>query len=91
MQPFLDKCMDLIATFGGKILVAILVWIVGSFVIKALGRAAEKAISKTKLDETAKRVVLNIIRALLYVILVISIIQVLGVPMSSVKIGRAHV
>ena len=24
MQQFLDKCMDLIATFGGKILIAIL-------------------------------------------------------------------
>ena len=84
MQQFLDKCMDLIATFGGKILIAILVWIVGSFVVKTLSKAAEKALSKTKLDETVKRVVQNIIRALLYVILVISIIQVLGVPMSSV-------
>ena len=84
MQQFLNKSMDLLTGFGGKIVVAILVWIVGSFAVKALSKAVEKAIAKTKLDETVKRVALNIAHALLYVILVISIIQVLGVPMSSV-------
>ncbi|MBO6040730.1 MAG: hypothetical protein J6P58_05925, partial [Oscillospiraceae bacterium] len=64
MTQFLNKSMDLIASFGGKLIVAILVWIFGSFVVKALSRGAEKAIAKTKLDETVKRMIANIVRAL---------------------------
>lgn len=84
MEQFTKNVIDFVTTYGGKIILAILVLIIGYFVIKALNRAAGKAIEKTKLDNTVKLILKKLVKILLYVILVISVIEILGVSMSSV-------
>jgi len=84
MERFVENGIDLLSTYGGKIILAVLVLIIGSFVIKLLNRIAANAIDKTKLEDTIKHVSKNVVRVLLYVILLISVIEVLGVSMSSV-------
>ena len=82
MEDFKRQVIELATTYGGKILLALIVLIVGLFVIKALKRAAGKAIERTKLDETVKVLAKKVVQALLYVILIISVIEILGVSMS---------
>ena len=84
MEDFKRQVIELATTYGGKILLALIVLIVGLFVIKALKRVAGKAIERTKLDETVKVLAKKVVQALLYVILIISVIEILGVSMSSV-------
>ena len=84
MEEFLKTMIELVTTYGGKILLALLLLIIGSFVVKGLTKAAGKAIDKTKLDATVKQVAKNAAKLLLNVILVIAVIQILGVNMSSV-------
>jgi len=84
MEDFVKKGMELLSTYAGKIILAIVVLIVGMLIIKLLKKAINKALSKTKLDETVKRISANIIKLLLYVVLIICVIEILGVPMSSV-------
>ncbi len=84
MEQFINNLIDFGTTYGGKIVVAILTLIIGLLVVKLLVKMAGKAINKSKLDDTIKSVAVNIIRILLYVVLIISVIEILGVPMSSV-------
>ena len=84
MDKFIDKAIDLISTYGGKIALAIVVLIVGYLLVRLLVKLCRKAIGKTKLDETIKHVFVNIIKVLLYVILIMSVVGILGIPMSSV-------
>ena len=84
MEQFAKNGIDFISTYGGKILLALIVFLVGRAVINALGKAAAKAIDRTSLDNTVKQVSKKIVKALLYVILIISVIEILGVSMSSV-------
>ena len=84
MENITKTIVEMATTYGGKILLALVVLIVGRIVIGSLNKAAAKAIDKTSLDPTVNGLFKKFINILLYVILILSIIQILGVPMSSV-------
>ena len=84
MEQFIKNGIDLISTYGGKIILAIVVLILGALIIKALSKLITRVLDRTKLDSTLKLVANKAFRILLYVILVISVIEILGVSMSSV-------
>ena len=84
MEQFTKNVIDFATTYGGKIVLALVVLVVGYFVVKALNKAAGKAIDRTKLDETVKMLLKKLAKILLYVILIISVFEILGVSMSSV-------
>ena len=74
----------LCTTVVGKILLAIIVYFVGKFIIKKLLGLAEKAKGLEKLDPNIRSFTLSAVKWALYVILIVSIIAILGVPMASV-------
>jgi len=84
MEQFISNGIDLISTYGGKIVLAIVVLIIGALLIKLLKKLTAKAVDKTQLDPTIKSVIKSVVKVLLYVILIISVIEILGVSMSSV-------
>jgi len=84
MSEFMDKVMSILTTVGGKIILAIVVFIVGRIIINALSKALDKVKSFTKLDKTVQGFIHSIVRIGLNLLLVIAIIQVLGIPMTSV-------
>ena len=84
MNAFLTKCTEICTNFGGKIIAAIVVLIVGSIIIKAVKKSLEKTKGIAKLDKTVQSFIKAIIVTLMYVILIISVIGILGIPMSSV-------
>ncbi len=67
-----------------KIVGALVVWILGKWIVGKIVRLFEKSKLIGGLEDTARSFALNAIRTLLYVVLVISIVQVLGIPMASV-------
>ncbi len=84
MQEFANKAIELATTYGGKLIFAIVVLIIGLLVIKGLTKLAGKALDKTKLDDPVKVILKKLVKILLYVVLIISVIEILGVSMSSV-------
>ena len=78
-SDFLAKCLELVATYGGKLLLAILVLIIGSIVVKALNKAITKALNKTKVDEVLKKILIKTVKFILNVILIIAIILSISV------------
>lgn len=84
MDEFVKKVIDIGSTYGGKILLAIAAVAVGLIVIKLIGKAIDKSLKKTKLADTAKVVIRKVVKGLLYLVLAVGVIEILGVPMTSV-------
>ena len=84
LKQFWNTIMGLVATFGGRLLAAIAVLIIGSLVIKGLTKAIVKAVEKTKLDGVVKKILEKTVKFLLYMILIIAVVSILGVDMTSV-------
>jgi small conductance mechanosensitive channel len=84
MEEFLKKCVDMGATVGGKIVFAIVVLVVGSLIIKLIRKSLTKADRFTKLDKTVQSFLRSLINVVLYVVLIVSVIAILGIPMASI-------
>lgn len=84
MEEFAKKAIDLLTQAGGKIIVAVLILIIGRLVIKWILKILKKARFINRLEPTVRSFIMSFIRIGLYIILVVSIIGVLGVPMASI-------
>ena len=84
MEEFWKKAVDLLTQAAGKIIIAIIVFIIGRLIIKWILKILTKGKFMGKMDPTVKSFIISFVRIALFVILVISIIAVLGVPMASV-------
>lgn len=84
MKEFTNKLIDLATKVGGKIVLAIVVLIVGCIIIRAVKKMLGKADKFTKLDKTVQSFLKNLVSILLYAILIITVIGILGIPMTSV-------
>ena len=84
MEDFLKKVVELGVTYGAKLLLAIVVLIIGLLVIKSAKKMLNKVLNKDSIDSTLQVVIKNIVAIVLDAILVISVIEILGVPMTSV-------
>ncbi len=80
----MDKIKEMLAGAGGNIVLAIVISVVGFYLIKYLMKLVEKVKGFEKLDPTVTRFLKNFIKWLMYVMLVIAVISVLGVPMAQV-------
>ena len=84
LDGFLSKVIEIGTTSGGKVLLAIAVAVVGFLLIKVLTKVAARALGKTKLDPQVTRIISQVFKILLFVILLVGVIEILGVPMTSV-------
>ena len=84
LKQFWNTIMGLVATFGGRLLAAIAVLILGSLIIKLLTKGIVKAVEKTKLDGVVKKILEKTVKFLLYLVLIIAVVSILGVDMTSV-------
>ncbi|MBP3879715.1 MAG: mechanosensitive ion channel [Lachnospiraceae bacterium] len=84
MQEFLNKAVELCTQAGGKVILAIVVFIVGRIIIGKIMNVLSKGKALSKVDPTAASFFKNAVKIGLYVILIVSIIGILGVPMASV-------
>lgn len=78
-EIYLQKFID----FGINILVALIILFVGRMVIKFLLKILDKTFDRTKMDVSVKRFLESLIRALLYVVLVIIVCDRVGIATTS--------
>ena len=80
----MEKIQEMLTGTAGSIVGALVTLIVGVIVIKLVMKALRKLKSFEKLDQTTTRFILNFIKWALYVLLLIAVIGMLGVPMAEV-------
>ena len=84
MEDLMKNIINIATTSGGHILLAIVVAVVGLLLIKFLIKLANRYLSKSKLDPQAVRIILLVAKIVLYLVLLIAVIEILGVPMTSI-------
>ena len=84
MENFWKAVAEWGGEYGGRIVLAIVTAVIGILLIKLLCKVLKKALSKTKSDDVVKIIVLKAVKAILYVLLAVSLVGILGVPMASV-------
>lgn len=82
-QDWIDKGYDLIVEFTPKLIAAILIWIIGSYIISLILKASKKTMSKSDYDESLRKFLLNLIGWTLKIILIIVVLGAVGIPTAS--------
>lgn len=82
-QKWIDKGIELGSEYGLKVIGAILIWIVGSWVIRKLTKVLGKVMSNANYDESLQKFLKNLVGWSLKVLLIIVILGNLGIQTTS--------
>ncbi len=83
LENILETLIDFASVYGIKIIGAIVIWIIGSWIIKKIMTGVKKVMSKRDYDESLQKFLLNLINWMLKILLVIAILGKLGVETTS--------
>ncbi len=83
MDKYIDKIIELGVLYGPKFVGAIIVLLVGLWVIKALTKASVKLMTKRGVDVTLIAFLKKLINILLKIVLIISVMGMVGIEMTS--------
>lgn len=82
-QKYVDKVMDLVTVYGLRIVMAIVVLVIGLWIIKAIVRGLGRRMEKGNTDVSLSKFLLSLIGIMLKVMLVISVASMIGIEMTS--------
>lgn len=83
VQEWIDKGIEFASEYGIKIIAAIAIWIIGSWIIKKLMKGAKHLMMKKNYDESLQKFLLNLVSWVLKILLIIAIMGKLGVDTTS--------
>ncbi len=83
LQKWIDKGYELIIDFGPKVIAAIVIWIIGSWIIKIMLKGVTKAMDKKDYEVSLKKFLLNLLRWALKIILFVVILSTVGIETTS--------
>ncbi|SEP73532.1 small conductance mechanosensitive channel [Hyunsoonleella jejuensis] len=78
-----EKWLELATTYGLKILGAIVIWIVGSWVIKKIIKGTKKIMTSRNHDESLQKFLTNLLGWVLKIVLIIVVLGTIGVETTS--------
>jgi len=82
-QNYINKVVDLGFDYGPKLIGAIIVLIVGLWVIKLATKMAGKSLQKAKLDQSLVSFMMSLTNVLLKILLFITVMGMVGIQMTS--------
>ena len=88
-QVWIDKGIEFATEYGPKIIGAIIIYIIGSWVIKKLTGVLRKVMMKKDYDEALQKFLLNLVSWSLRIFLIIMVIGKLGVE-TTIKKKNPH-
>lgn len=83
MEEIFRKILEIIVEYGPRLIGAIAVWIIGSWIIKAITKGFARMMEKRKTDKTLRPFLKGLFGTLLKVLLIISVLGTLGIQMLS--------
>ena len=83
VSDIIAKLPEILISFGGKLLVAIIIFIIGKWIAKALANLFKKLLSKSKMDSNVAQFFGNIVYAVLLIFVILAAIARLGVQTTS--------
>jgi small conductance mechanosensitive channel len=83
LQVYVQKTIDLAAQYGPTLLLAIVVLIVGLWIIKMFTKAINKAMDRSQVEVSLKKFLSSLFSILLKVLLLISVASMIGIATTS--------
>lgn len=83
LQRWVDKGYEIIIDFGPKVLAAILIWIIGLYVVNILLKGVHKSMERASYDISLKKFLNNLISWILKIALFVVVLGTLGVETTS--------
>ena len=83
LQKWIEIGYELILSYGPKVIAAIVIWIIGKWLINTLLKGIKKAMEKRDYDLSLKKFLLNLISWVLKIVLIIVILGTLGIETTS--------
>ena len=80
---YTEKALDLLMTWGPKLVLAILLLVVGIIIINSFSRFLRKIMKKRNVDPTLVPFLVGLVSTLLKVMLIISVVDIMGVKTTS--------
>jgi len=80
---WIEKGINFVSEFGPKIIGALLIWIIGSWVIKKVLKQTNKLMDKRGYDKSLQKFLMNLLSWTFKIVLVITILGVLGIETTS--------
>ena len=78
-----EKWLQLTLDIGLKILGAIVIWLIGSWVIKKILKTTKKVMTKREYDESLQKFLLNLLGWVLKIVLIVVVLGTVGVETTS--------
>jgi small conductance mechanosensitive channel len=83
MNVLIDRLPAIILGFGGKLLLAIIIYIVGQIIAKMLANLMKKVLAKGKMDSNVAQFLSNLIYGILLIFVILAAIARIGVQTTS--------
>lgn len=83
IQNIIDQIVGMVVGYGPNLLGALVIWIIGSWVINALVRGLSKVFGRSNLDETLTPFLIGLAGMALKVLLIITALGMVGIQMTS--------
>ncbi|MEJ6792354.1 MAG: mechanosensitive ion channel [Lacinutrix sp.] len=80
---WIDRGYELLLKFTPKVLLAIVIWIVGAFIIKYIRKGINRSMDKAKYDPSLKKFLINLISWILKIVLIVIILGTMGIQTAS--------
>lgn len=82
-QKWIDKGVEIVSEYGIRVLAAIIIWIVGSWIIKKILKAISKAMDKSNYEVSLQKFLKNLLGWALKILLILVILSKLGIETTS--------
>ena len=83
-NELLEGTLSSVAKFGLKVLLALLIYIVGAWLIRKTKRIIAKGFEKRKSDSTLSSFIQSLVTALLWIVLILAMVGTLGINTTSI-------
>jgi small conductance mechanosensitive channel len=82
LQKFYDQAFHWLITFGPKIIIAIIVLIIGQWILRLFNRWLKRVMETRKINASVKTFLANLLAVIFQVLLIILLMQILGIGMT---------
>ncbi len=83
LQKWIDAGYDLLIVYAPKVIAAILIWIVGLWVIRLILKGIRKTMEKRVYDISLKKFLLNLVSWVLKIVLIVVVLGTVGIETTS--------
>lgn len=83
LEKWIEAGYDLVLDFGPKLIAAIVIWIVGSWLIKMVIKGVKKAMELRDYDLSLKKFLLDLINWIFKIVLILVVLGTLGIETTS--------